>query len=131
MDRSGADVRGVIHKDEVAHVTHKVAGVVIDDKEESKAAPKKKAAKKTDTKAPADSLEAVFESFAHGAKEIDGKTFAKFAKDCKVLNKGGNQDTHHASGKEESVEELMQKLAKKGKKVKLLDESASVKELPK
>jgi hypothetical protein len=33
--------------------------------------------------------------------------------------------------KEESVEELLQKLAKKGKKVKLLDESSSVKELPK
>lgn len=33
--------------------------------------------------------------------------------------------------KDESVEELMAKLAKKGKKVKLLDESASVKELPK
>lgn len=32
--------------------------------------------------------------------------------------------------KEESVEELLQKLAKKGKKVKLLDESSSVKELP-
>ena len=32
---------------------------------------------------------------------------------------------------EESVDELLQKLAKKGKKVKLLDESASVKELPK
>jgi len=29
------------------------------------------------------------------------------------------------------VEELLQKLAKKGKKVKLLDESSSVKELPK
>jgi hypothetical protein len=33
--------------------------------------------------------------------------------------------------KEESVEELLQKLAKKGKKVKLIDESSSVKELPK
>jgi len=29
------------------------------------------------------------------------------------------------------VDELLSKLAKKGKKVKLLDESASVKELPK
>ena len=29
------------------------------------------------------------------------------------------------------MEELLQKLAKKGKKVKLLDESSSVKELPK
>ena len=31
----------------------------------------------------------------------------------------------------ESVEDLLKKLAKKGKKVKLLDETASVKELPK
>ena len=38
---------------------------------------------------------------------------------------------HGGQQKEESVEELMAKLAKKGKKVKLLDESASVKELPK
>lgn len=30
----------------------------------------------------------------------------------------------------ESVEDLLKKLAKKGKKVKLLDETASVKELP-
>ena len=39
---------------------------------------------------------------------------------------------HEGKGnkKEESVEELLQKLAKKGKKVKLLDESSSVKELP-
>ena len=35
------------------------------------------------------------------------------------------------SQKEESIDELLSKLAKKGKKVKLLDESASVKELPK
>ena len=38
-----------------------------------------------------------------------------------------NQDNE---GKEESVEELMKKLAKKGKKVKLIDETGSVKELP-
>ena len=37
---------------------------------------------------------------------------------------------HLSNKKEESVEELLQKLAKKGKKVKLRDESASVKELP-
>lgn len=35
-----------------------------------------------------------------------------------------------ATHKEESVEELLEKLAQKGKKVKLLDENASVKELP-
>ena len=34
------------------------------------------------------------------------------------------------SDKEESVDDLLKKLAKKGKKVKLLDETASVKELP-
>ena len=33
--------------------------------------------------------------------------------------------------KEESVEDLLKKLAKKGKKVKLLEETASVRELPK
>lgn len=38
-----------------------------------------------------------------------------------------NNDSH----KDESVEDLLKKLAKKGKKVKLLDETASVKELPK
>ena len=41
---------------------------------------------------------------------------------------GKDQNLH--SQKEESVDELLSKLAKKGKKVKLLDESASVKELP-
>lgn len=35
------------------------------------------------------------------------------------------------SNNDESVEDLLKKLAKKGKKVKLLDETASVKELPK
>jgi fructoselysine-6-P-deglycase FrlB-like protein len=44
-------------------------------------------------------------------------------KDQSISNKNNN--------KEESVEELLAKLAKRGKKVKLLDESASVKELPK
>ena len=44
-----------------------------------------------------------------------------------------NENASNAEVKEESVEELMQKLAMKGKKVKLLDETAqaSVKELPK
>jgi hypothetical protein len=41
-----------------------------------------------------------------------------------------DQNMHMNKREEESVEELLQKLAKKGKKVKLLDESASVKELP-
>jgi hypothetical protein len=38
---------------------------------------------------------------------------------------------NNSSHQDESVEELLKKLAKKGKKVKLLDETASVKELPK
>ena len=33
-------------------------------------------------------------------------------------------------GQDESIDQLMAKLAKKGKKVKLIDESGSVKELP-
>lgn len=44
----------------------------------------------------------------------------------KVLNSNNTIGKH----KEETVEELLAKLAQKGKKVKLLDESASVKELP-
>ena len=35
------------------------------------------------------------------------------------------------NAEDESVDDLLKKLAKKGKKVKLLDEAASVKELPK
>ena len=46
-----------------------------------------------------------------------------------MLNK--DQSISNKNNKEESVEELLAKLAKRGKKVKLLDESASVKELPK
>ena len=42
-----------------------------------------------------------------------------------------NHNNTIGKNKEESVEELLSKLAKKGKKVKLLDESASVRELPK
>lgn len=41
-----------------------------------------------------------------------------------------NQDRSINSRKEESVEQLLDKLAKKGKRVKLLDESGSVRELP-
>ena len=42
-----------------------------------------------------------------------------------------NQDNNINRNKEESVDELLSKLAKKGKRVKLLDGSESVKELPK
>jgi len=37
--------------------------------------------------APAGSLEEVFNGFTGGAAEMDGKTFAKMAKDCKILDK--------------------------------------------
>lgn len=43
-----------------------------------------------------------------------------------MLNKNQNMK----ASKEESVDELLQKLAKKGKKVKLVDETGSVRELP-
>lgn len=53
-----------------------------------KAAPKKAAAAApVQTGAPASNLKEVFSKFTAGAKEMDGKTFAKFSKDCKVLNK--------------------------------------------
>ena len=45
----------------------------------------------------------------------------------KMLN--NNQGQSNNKG-DESVDDLIQKLAKKGKKVKLIDESGSVKELP-
>ena len=38
--------------------------------------------------------------------------------------------TNSDNDKEESVDDLVKKLAKKGKKVKLIDETGSVKELP-
>lgn len=89
LDRSAADVRGNKIGGDVAHVTHKVAGVVLE--EEKKGAPKgtgKKAAPKEEVKsAPAASLQAVFSEFSAGAKEIDGKTWAKLAVDCKIVNK--------------------------------------------
>jgi hypothetical protein len=36
---------------------------------------------------PASSLEEVFLGFTNGANEMDGKTFAKLAKDTKILDK--------------------------------------------
>ena len=69
----------------MAEITHKVAGIVIE--EEKKESKPKAAPKTTAPKVAASDLEAVFNTFAAGTKEIDGKTFAKFAKDCGVLNK--------------------------------------------
>ncbi len=37
--------------------------------------------------APASSLDEVFNGFTGGAAEMDGKTFAKMAKDCKIIDK--------------------------------------------
>ena len=91
LDRSAADVRGNKIQSDVAHVTHKVAGVVLE--EEKKAAPKGTGKKASATpqeaakSAPAASLQAVFMEFSAGAKEIDGKTWAKLAVDTKIVNK--------------------------------------------
>ena len=48
----------------------------------------------------------------------------------KAINHGQNIMTNSDNDKEESVDDLVKKLAKKGKKVKLIDETGSVKELP-
>ena len=48
----------------------------------------------------------------------------------KAINHGQNIMMNADNDKDESVEDLLKKLAKKGKKVKLIDETASVKELP-
>lgn len=96
LDRSDADVRGVKIEGaaSVAAVTHAVAGVHIS--EETKKAPKKGKKKAAGAAAAssgaaaatqsAGSLQEVFAKFA-AANEMDGKTFAKMCKDCKVINK--------------------------------------------
>jgi hypothetical protein len=55
------------------------------EEEKKTAAPKKGTVATTKTN-PAGSVEEVFTAFAAG-KEMDGKTFAKWSKDCKVLDK--------------------------------------------
>lgn len=58
------------------------------NEEEKKALPGAAKSKKASTGTqPAGSLEEVFLGFSAGAAEIDGKTFAKMAKDCKILDK--------------------------------------------
>lgn len=54
--------------------------------EETKEAPKK-TKKATTATQPAGSLKEVFQGFTAGAADMDGKTFAKMAKDCKILDK--------------------------------------------
>ena len=55
--------------------------------EEKKKAPKKMAVVEEEEGDPAADLQAVFNQFSAGAKEIDGKVFAKLAVDCKIVNK--------------------------------------------
>ena len=97
-DRSAADVRGVKQGGaSVAEITHKVAGVVIEEKKTTKksgggasasaAAAGSAGAAAASQSAGAASLKDVFNTFSQGQAEIDGKTFAKIAKDCKVINK--------------------------------------------
>jgi len=95
LDRSDADVRGVKTTANVAAVTHAVAGIRISEEESKGAAAAKKGTKKATTgaagataavSAPASNLQEVFTKFGAGA-EMDGKTFAKMCKDCKVINK--------------------------------------------
>lgn len=91
-NRGEADVRG-ISQQEVAQVTHGVAGIVV---EEKKTAAVKAPAAKAQTAAaatvatagaPAGTMQDLFKSFTGGAKDMEGKTFAKFAKDSKCLTK--------------------------------------------
>lgn len=94
LDRSDADVRGVKSGGgaSVAAVTHQVAGIHLEEEKKAPAKKKKKAAggaaaaQGSAGGAPASNLQEVFSKFAAGA-EMDGKTFAKMAKDCKVINK--------------------------------------------
>ena len=58
LDRSAADVRGVKHEEEVKEITHKVAGVHIE--EEKKSTKPKAAAKPAAPKEAASDLQAVF-----------------------------------------------------------------------
>lgn len=57
-----------------------------DDEEVKEVAPKKVAQVQAQSQ-PAASLEEVFLGFTGGANEMDGKTFAKMAKDTKILDK--------------------------------------------
>lgn len=85
LDRSDADVRGVKYDEEVKTTTKQMSNVVI---EEKKAAPKKAVSKEATTKsAPAGSLQEVFQKYCGTSPDMDGKSFAKLAKDCKVISK--------------------------------------------
>lgn len=60
---------------------------VNEDEEEEKSSPPKKQAQMQSSNAPANSMEEVFLGFTGGQQEMDGKTFAKMAKDTKILDK--------------------------------------------
>lgn len=78
-------MRGVKYEEETKEVTKQMKGVVI---EEKKTAPKaKKVASSTSKSAPAGSLQEVFQSYCGTNPDMDGKSFAKLAKDCKVISK--------------------------------------------
>ena len=74
----------------MAAVTHQVAGIHLEEEKKAPAKKKKKAAAggaAAETGGGgASSLQEVFAKYANGP-EMDGKTFAKMAKDCKVINK--------------------------------------------
>lgn len=57
------------------------------NEEEEEKVPTKKMAKMSVSNNPAGSLKEVFEGFTGGAADMDGKTFAKMAKDTKILDK--------------------------------------------
>jgi len=116
LDRSDADVRGVKTGGaaaNVAAVTHQVAGIHLEEEKKAPAKKKKKAAAggaaaATSGGGAASSLQEVFAKFANGP-EMDGKTFSKMAKDCKVINKkctNTDIDLIFAKSKERSARKI-------------------------
>eukprot|EP00287_Rhodomonas_sp_CCMP768_P028303 CAMPEP_0202853172 /NCGR_PEP_ID=MMETSP1389-20130828/90345_1 /ASSEMBLY_ACC=CAM_ASM_000865 /TAXON_ID=302021 /ORGANISM="Rhodomonas sp., Strain CCMP768" /LENGTH=340 /DNA_ID=CAMNT_0049531715 /DNA_START=37 /DNA_END=1059 /DNA_ORIENTATION=+ len=97
MDRSDADVRGV-KKDKAPAAAHTVAGTAAPavaksssskaiTKTASSGAPAKSGSSAKLVSGEAKSLQEVFSKFTAGAAEMDGRVWAKFAKDCGVVNK--------------------------------------------
>lgn len=89
VNRNPADVRGTVSQAEVAAVTHGVAGVVIHDQPAAAKPKVKKAAAPAQVAVQGGSggtIKEIFASFAKG-KEMDGKSFNKFAKDTKCIDK--------------------------------------------
>ena len=78
----------------MAAVTHAVAGINLSEEEVKRPATKGKKGKKkaagaaaaAEPHAAAGSLQEVFAQFTSGAAEMDGKTFVKLCKDCKLVN---------------------------------------------